>query len=54
MLAVLAESPDSGLIDYGDTTLTHDNQDAVVLEFLDFYKKSSPKADLKYCNYSAL
>jgi hypothetical protein len=48
MLAVLAESPDSGLIDYGDTTLTHDNQDAVVLEFLDFYKKSSPKADLKY------
>jgi len=48
MLAVLAESPDSGLIDYGDTTLSHDNQDAVVLEFLDFYKKSSPDADLKY------
>lgn len=48
MLAVLAESPDSGLIDYGDTTLSHDTQDAVVLEFLDFYKKSSPDADLKY------
>ena len=48
MLAVLAESPDNGLIDYGDTTLSHDNQDAVVLEFLDFYKKSSPDAELKY------
>ena len=48
MLAVLAESPDSGLIDYGDTTLEHENQDAVVLEFLDFYKKSSKGAELKY------
>lgn len=48
MLAVLAESPDSGLIDYGDTTLDHENQDAVVLEFLDFYKKSSKGAELKY------
>jgi len=48
MLAVLAESPDSGLIDYGDTTIAHKNQDAVVLEFLDFYKKSSRGADLRY------
>jgi len=48
MLAVLAESPDSGLIDYGDTTLVHENQDAVVLEFLDFYKKSTPRAELQY------
>jgi hypothetical protein len=48
MLAVLAESPDSGLIDYGDTTLSHENQDTVVLEFLDFYRKSSPEAELKY------
>jgi transposase len=48
MLAVLAESPDSGLIDYGDTTLLHENQDAVVLEFLDFYKKSTPDAELQY------
>lgn len=48
MLAVLAESPDSGLIDYGDATLVHENQDAVVLEFLDFYKKSTPRAELQY------
>jgi len=48
MLAVLAESPDSGLIDYGDTTIAHENQDAVVLEFLDFYKKSSRGAELRY------
>ena len=48
MLAVLAESPDSGVIDYGDTTLLHENQDAVVLEFLDFYKKSTPDAELQY------
>ena len=48
MLAVLAESPDSGLIDYGDATLAHENQDAVVLEFLDFYKKSTPRAELQY------
>jgi hypothetical protein len=48
MLAVLAESPDSGLIDYGDTKLVHENQDVVVLEFLDFYKKSTPQANLQY------
>jgi hypothetical protein len=48
MLAVLAENPDSGLIDYGDTTIAHKNQDAVVLEFLDFYKTSGNQAALKY------
>ena len=50
MLAVLAGNPDSGIIDYGDTTIMHKNHDAVVLEYLDFYKKSNKgKADdLKY------
>lgn len=48
LLAVLAENPDSGLIDYGDATITHKNQDAVVLEFLDFYKSSAQGAELKY------
>jgi len=50
MLARLAENPDSGIIDYGDTTIMHKNQDAVVLEYLDFYKHG-PKgqdSDLKY------
>jgi len=48
ILAVLAEDPCSGLIDYGDTTISHKNQDAVVIEFLDFYRKSATGSDLKY------
>jgi len=36
--AALAQDPDTGIISYGDTTVKHDNQDSVVLEFLDFYK----------------
>lgn len=49
MLAVLAQDPDSGLIDYGDTTILHKNQDAVVLEFLDFYRDGKKKnCNLKY------
>jgi len=35
--AVLAQDPESGLLCYGDTTIRHDGQDDVVLEFLDFY-----------------
>jgi hypothetical protein len=35
--ALLAQDPESGIICYGDTTVRHDKQDAVVLEFLDFY-----------------
>jgi len=35
--ALLAQDPESGLICYGDTTVRHDRQDAVILEFLDFY-----------------
>jgi hypothetical protein len=47
--AVLAQDPESGLLCYGDTTIRHDRQDNVVLEFLDFYH-SDKRADkhLKY------
>lgn len=37
MLAVLAQDPDSGIIDYGDTNIRHRNEANVILEFLDFY-----------------
>jgi len=36
--AALAHDPDTGIICYGDTTVSHDNQNEVVLEFLDFYR----------------
>jgi hypothetical protein len=49
ILAVLAQSPDTGIIDYGDTNITHKNEVNVVLEFLDFYNsRGSNKPDLKY------
>jgi hypothetical protein len=49
MLAVLAQDPDSGLIDYGDTTVRHKNEHAVILEFLDFYKEGeNDNSTLKY------
>jgi hypothetical protein len=42
--AVLAQDPDTGIICYGDTTITHNNQNEVVFEFLDFYA-SDPKIE---------
>lgn len=48
MLAVLAHEPDSGLIDYGDVNVMHENESAVVLEFLDFYKQAEGNKELKY------
>lgn len=49
MLAVLAQDPDSGIIDYGDTNIRHKNSTNAVLEFLDFYEDSKKKDnDLKY------
>jgi hypothetical protein len=49
MLAVLAQDPDSGIIDYGDTNVMHENESAVILEFIDFYgKDNTGKRDLKY------
>ncbi len=49
MLAVLAQDPDSGIIDYGNTNVMHKNESAVVLEFLDFYRAGGENdKDLKY------
>jgi len=39
--AALAHDPDSGIICYGDTTVSHENQNEVVLEFLDFFHSNS-------------
>ena len=44
--AALAHDPDTGIICYGDTTVLHENQSRVVLEFLDFYH-SDEKEDRK-------
>ena len=41
--AALAQDPDTGILCYGDTTVKHNNQDDVVLEFLDFYHKGTGK-----------
>lgn len=48
MLAVLAQDPDSGLIDYGDADVLHENKNVVVLSFLDFYRQGEPNENLKY------
>jgi len=41
--AVLAQDPDKGILCYGDATVKHDNQNDVVLEFLDFYREGTGK-----------
>lgn len=48
ILAALAEDPESGIITYGDTTVRHDREADVVVEFLDFYGAASGDGDLKY------
>jgi predicted DNA-binding protein YlxM (UPF0122 family) len=49
ILAVLAQNPDTGIIDYGDTNVKHQNESDVILEYLDFYNSSnSNKQELKY------
>lgn len=49
ILAVLAQDPESGIIDYGDTNVMHSNESAVVLEYLDFYKRTKHGTDnLRY------
>jgi predicted DNA-binding protein YlxM (UPF0122 family) len=49
MLAVLAQDPDSGIIDYGNTNVMHKNQNDIVLEFIDFYQEEQLKTNpLKY------
>ena len=47
ILAAIAQDPETGLITYGDTTIRHDSESDVVIEFLDFYKQSGGN-DLKY------
>ena len=60
MLAVLAQDPDSGIIDYGNCDVKHENESDVVLEYLDFYKKGESKQlrylifDSKFTNYQNL
>ena len=41
--AALAQDPDTGILCYGDTTVKHDNQNDVILEFLDFYREGTGK-----------
>ena len=45
--AALAQDPDTGILCYGDTTIKHDNQDGVILEFLEFYREGTGN-DVKY------
>lgn len=47
LLAVLAQDPDTGILDYGNANIKHENESDVVLEYLDFYS-SNKKQDLKY------
>ena len=63
MLAVLAQDPDSGIIDYGDTNVLHKNESTVVLEYLDFYRQTPEETnnklrylvfDSKFTNYENL
>lgn len=49
ILGVLAQDPDSGIIDYGDANVMHKNEAHVVLEYLDFYKENpTGRQGLKY------
>ena len=49
ILAVIAQDPHNGILCYGDTTVRHENQNDVVLEFLDFYyADKTAKHQLKY------
>lgn len=51
ILAVLAQDPESGIIDYGNADVMHKNESAVVLEYLDFYRTGgfgNHLKDLKY------
>ena len=62
MLAVLAQDPDNGIIDYGGCNVLHKNESAVVLEYLDFYKQTAAGSqtlnylifDSKFTNYENL
>jgi len=53
MLAILAQDPDNGIIDYANCDVMHKNETSVVLEFIDFYHsndvvQNNSKKPLKY------
>jgi hypothetical protein len=58
--AALAQDPDSGIITYGDTTVRHEGESDVCLEFLDFYQHSGAENvrylvfDSKFTTYENL
>lgn len=62
MLTVLAQDPDSGIIDYGSCDVQHKSQSRVVLEYLDFYYHKDTSThklnylvfDSKFTNYENL
>ena len=62
ILAVLGQDADSGIVDYCDTNVMHENESSVVLEFLDFYRSGSGNGknlkylifDSKFTNYENL
>lgn len=64
MLTVLAQNPDNGIIDYGNSDVKHKNQSETVIEYLDFYKDTKSKGaasslrylvfDSKFTNYENL
>ncbi len=47
MLAILAHDPDTGIINYSNANVTHENESGEVLEFLDFYKAETLPQDSK-------
>ena len=53
--AALAHDPDTGIICYGDTTVLHENQNEVVLEFLDFFHSDEQEnSNLKYLVFDSI
>ena len=48
MLSVLSQDPDTGIIAYSETGIRHEQQDEVVLEFLDFYRTKGKTDGLNY------
>jgi len=50
LLTVLAQNPDNGIIDYGNSDVKHKTESETVIEYLDFYSdaKSKGASDLRY------